>query len=80
MVATRTDEAGGTPRPFEGIRIVDTTHVLAGPSATRVLAEMGAEVIKVELPGGTGHSSVGTGLDEDGVAVHHHGGSVDRAV
>ncbi len=35
---------------FSGIRIVDTTHVLAGPFASYQLALMGAEVIKVESP------------------------------
>ncbi len=37
-------------RPFEGIRIIDITHVLAGPFATYQLAVLGAEVIKVEDP------------------------------
>ena len=37
-------------RPFEGIRIVDVTHVLAGPFAAYQLAVLGAEVIKVEHP------------------------------
>ena len=35
---------------LNGYRVLDMTHVLAGPSATRLMAEMGAEVIKVEFP------------------------------
>lgn len=38
------------PRPFEGIKIVDTSHVLAGPFAAYQLALLGADVIKVEDP------------------------------
>jgi crotonobetainyl-CoA:carnitine CoA-transferase CaiB-like acyl-CoA transferase len=37
-------------RPFEGIRIIDATHVLAGPFAAYQLAVLGADVIKVEHP------------------------------
>jgi crotonobetainyl-CoA:carnitine CoA-transferase CaiB-like acyl-CoA transferase len=42
----------GGPRILEGIAVLDFSQVLAGPGLTRAMAEMGAEVIKIEGPGG----------------------------
>ncbi|QID19086.1 CoA transferase [Nitrogeniibacter mangrovi] len=40
------------PRPLEGVTVIDLTRLLPGPMATMHLADLGAEVVKVEPPGG----------------------------
>ena len=48
-------------RPFEGIRIIDATHVLAGPFAAYQLGLLGADVIKIEHPKDPDQSRVSGG-------------------
>ncbi|WP_374006475.1 CaiB/BaiF CoA transferase family protein [Delftia lacustris] len=48
-----------TARPLDGVRILDFTRVLAGPLSTALLADLGAEVVKIEPPQGDDYRAIG---------------------
>jgi formyl-CoA transferase len=50
----------GKHLPLRGLKVVELGHYIAGPFATRLLADMGAEVIKIEPPEGDPHRGWGS--------------------
>ncbi len=64
MTAAKTPESGPTakPLPLAGIRVVEFTHMVMGPTCGMVLGDLGAEVIKVEpLAGDSTRKLLGSG-------------------
>ncbi|MBO0847854.1 MAG: CoA transferase [Pseudonocardia sp.] len=61
---------GHRSRPLDGILVADFSRVLAGPYATMLLADLGADVVKVEGPKGD-ETRTWTPPDRDGVATYY---------
>lgn len=63
--------AGDGRAMLSGIRLVDLSTVVFGPYATQILADFGAEVIKVEAPGGDGFRHAGRPAKSAGMGPAH---------
>ena len=55
-------------KPLEGIRVIEAAQMVAGPLAGMILAEQGADVIKVELPDGVGERIRSFGSRRNGMS------------
>ncbi len=64
--------AGNRTGPLSGVRVVDLTAMVMGPYCTQIMADMGADVIKIEPPQGddTRYVSVGPAAGMSGVFVN----------
>lgn len=62
--------------PLDGIRVLDCSRVLAGPFATMLLADLGADVIKLEPPGGDESRNWGPPFWDEGRSAYY--ASVNR--
>ncbi len=77
MNVHRAESAVSTPTALGGIKVLDLTHYIAGPYATKLFADAGADVIKVERPdGGDPARDIGPflhdepGQDRSGLFLH----------
>lgn len=71
-MSSRSDETDGVPDalPLSGVRVLELSSFLAAPMATMFLADFGADVIKVERPGG-GDEMRQWGSRKDGIGLYY---------
>lgn len=66
--------------PLAGLRVIDMTAVVMGPWATHILADFGADVVKVEPPGGDVMRSAGHGRHAEMGPLFLHGNRNKRSI
>ena len=59
--------------PLVGLKVLEIGHGIAAPFCTRILADLGAEVIKIEPPGGDPFRRWGAAVDGNSVWFSIHG-------
>src|ERR1700712_1075617 len=67
-----------TPLPLQGVKVIELTHLIAGPYCGQLLAEEGAQVIKVESPEGELSRHREPMRRAQGGSVSAHYGSLNR--
>ncbi|GAC1307960.1 MAG: CoA transferase [Vulcanimicrobiaceae bacterium] len=72
--------AAMTNGPLSGLRVIDMTAVVMGPWATHILADFGADVVKVEVPGGDIMRAAGIGRHADMGPLFLHGNRSKRSI
>ena len=58
------------PGPLHGVRILELTSVVLGPWACQILGDLGADVIKIEPPGGDSNRQLGPRAHEGMAALY----------
>lgn len=66
--------------PLCGVRVVDMTTVLMGPYATQILGDLGADIVKIEPPGGDGVRGIGPRRNEGMASIFLHANRSKRSV
>ena len=61
------------PGALDGLKVIDLSRVLGGPYCGQMLADHGAEVIKVEPPQGDETRAWGPPFDKDGISAYFSG-------